>query len=218
MSSQEITPVITKSNLRRECIAYLGKNNIRKISYTDLSKYITETKKIELNNENFYYDHKLINVFVDVSYFDLPSFNKIHQTYKGDEKIKKEKQIDFLKLEFAINETIFDEYKVIEKELIQEERLEKAEKDSKRSLDISWWSFWIAIAAFVISGAQLWVDYYDIHHGKDFEHETRIIELDSMQVKLDSIQVEQNKKIIELLGTKPHKDTVIIAYQPLIKK
>jgi hypothetical protein len=128
--------------------------------------------------------------------------------YEENAKIKKDKKLEFLNTPVVVKEIVFDEYKKIEQEIIQEARLVKSELDSSNSLRISIWSFWIAIAALALSGIQLGVDYYDIFIGKDHIYEKTTMHSDSVQVKLDSMQIEQNKKIIESLEKNKHKDTI----------
>ena len=216
MSTPETTPIITAADIKRECIIYIGKNNIKSISYVDLFNYLTHTRKLKIGDGTKIFDNKLSSVLGEISYFDYSKYSNhgvpslvyhedpiVFEEAKNKNKTAvDEHHAKILNTADTIKESVFDTYRDIEKELVQEDRIVRAELDSSNSLRISWWSFWIAIVALALSGAQLGVDYWDIHHGKDYKFEKSTMHSDSTQVKLDSMQVEQNKIIIELLKNK----------------
>jgi hypothetical protein len=219
MTKAKTTIIITHAFLKRESIIYIGKNNMQTISYMELYNHFLNEIKLTLNKDNeLYNDFRLVRVFMQICPFDLPTYNRFDQQqihniidtievekiYNLNQEERKKGKLGYLNTQFDVNEIVFDEYKKIKSEVIQEERIKKAEEDSKLSLNISKFSFVIAIAAFILSGLQLYIDYTDINSGKNYKYETTTMHLDSQLVN-------QNVQIIELLKQKNiQKDTAKI--------
>lgn len=103
---------------------------------------------------------------------------------------------------------------VQEKELERQQEKEAIKKREYKTFEITENSYsWAKTGIWstvILASIQIGISIYDVWW-KDFEHETKMIQL-------DSIQVEQNKKIIELLEQNHHKDSVIAKTNILQKK
>lgn len=189
-----------------------------------INKYVLHKK---LDSKIKYYDPDVLQVFNEFTiatlkqvYFDVvdyPDEPKL-RTYIYNGGLDKIKNI--LQQSYKINASVqqnrlnilmANEEKRLSKEIKEQQQKEKKEKDERENTGFQitrksyvWTKRGIWLTVF-LACVQIGISIYDIWW-KDFKHETRMIQL-------DSTQVEQNKRLIELLETKAHKDTVIVINQ-----
>lgn len=157
-------------------------SKITTIKYDVLSDMMQEFG-LEINRSYSYlcdrYDPETIRVF---NFLTNKSINlEVHEIKTNPELLRK--NVDILWTKNDITEYAINYYPNWLKEQEQDKKIRNNERLTKSS-------FIIALIALFISGVQLVVDYYDIHYGKDFRHETKIIELLEIQNKQNDLLIK----------------------------
>jgi len=200
--------ILNPDQIKFECIKYIGNNNLKVISYNELYEYLTVELYVFLPEEKFFsgytYNNLLFDVLQQIAHFFVKDLKRI----LGD-IVDADKKIEF------VNKTKRDKFQVLDSAIKSYkdflDNLDKKEKD-KETFHLTkknyYWALAGIIAGIVFAIAEIGISYYDIWH-KDHNHETRMIELDSMQV-------EQNKQLIEI-QTKQYKLDSINYSQPKLE-
>ena len=197
--------LVGRDIIKKEAVAYIGNNALRKISYIQLYNYLTDVRKLILliNNDVYKTDNiNLLNVLDEISSFSRKEYDDIPKKYSlqfahTQEKIDKvneaieTERIRFKNTEYDIHESVYKEF---ENNL----RLKKSETDAHLSLTISKTAFIIALAAFAIIALQFIFSLTKNNTVGYSPFETKVI--------------QQNDSIIHLLKEQKLQDTTIVNF------
>jgi hypothetical protein len=199
------TELVGRDIIKKESIAYIGNNVLRKISYVQLYNYLTDARKLTLlaNNDVYKTDNiNLLNVLDEISGFNRKEYDDIPKKYSlqfahTQEKIDKvneaveTERIRFKNTEYDVHESVYKEFE-------NEERLKKSETDARLSLSIAKTAFIIALAALIIISFQVVLHLTENKTSGFSPFETKII--------------KQNDSIIHLLKQQKMQDTTIVNF------
>jgi len=208
------------NQMERESKDFFFKRNPKSATYEELYTYL-ENKGYTLSKaENAiikYYDPNVLRIFTNITgadifktHFDIldnpntpTSINYINNG--GYDTIKRNiKQPYEMRYEMELSHSAY----LTKQQTIEEEnKLLKEKEESKarehKTFQITEENYtWAKIGIWstvILASVQIGISVYDVWW-KDSDHETKMIQL-------DSIQVEQNKQIIELLKQNKHRDS-----------